>query len=59
MAFGHHRLRQRLEQRMEVEGLAFLGDEAVEAFDEAVVARVGEDAIERPSARRLRPPTAA
>ncbi len=42
VALRHHRLRQRLEQRVEVERLAFLGDEAVEAGDEAFVVPIHE-----------------
>ena len=41
---GNHRLRQRLEQGMEVERLALLGDEAVEVGDKALVAVFAEDA---------------
>ena len=38
VAVGDHRLRQRLEQGVEVEGFALLGDEAVEVGGEALVA---------------------
>ena len=51
VAVGSHRLRQRLEQGMEVERLALLGDEAVEVGDEALVAVVREDAARAGRAR--------